>query len=343
MIIVMKPNATDSSIEKVVEKLEEKGFRVHISEGVTQTVIGAIGDDNSLKDPSDLEVLEEVQEVVRISEPFRLSNRAFHPENSIVKVVLKNDEKIEIGGKTVHVMAGPCSVETEEQMFKVAEGISKAGAKILRGGAFKPRTSPYDFQGLGVEGLKIMKSAADKYNLAVITELVDIADIDVVCQYSDIIQIGARNMYNYRLLAALGKINKPVLLKRGLSALIQELLMASEYILSNGNKNVILCERGIRTYETATRNTFDINAIPVLKIKSHLPVCADPSHGTGKRDLVAPVARAAVAAGADCLMIETHPDPDNAQSDAAQTLGLEQFAKLMDELRIIASAIGKKV
>ena len=341
MIIVMKQNSTTSDISSVTEKLKLHDLSAHISEGVSQTIIGVIGDKSKIN-PSDFEVLTGVKEVVIVTDAHKLSNRVFHPENSVVKVQLK-DKVIEIGGDKVQVMAGPCAIEDEDQIMKIAKGVSECGAEILRGGAYKPRTSPYDFQGLGLEGLKMMRKAADKYNLAVVTEVLDEKDIEEVATYADILQVGARNMYNYRLLSALGKIDKPILLKRGLSAELKEWIMASEYILSEGNKNVIYCERGVRTFEPATRNTFDINAIPYLKTETHLPVCADPSHGTGKRALVAPVARAAVAAGADVLMIETHYDPDNAKSDAMQTLSLEQFGDLMSELKGITSAIGRSI
>ena len=340
MIVVMKPNATVENIEKVVKKLEEKGFSIHISEGVNQTVIGAIGDKTGL-DTSEFEVLEGVEKVVLISEPYKLSNRAFHPNDTLIELKTKKGKKVVIGGEKIQMIAGPCSVEGEEQMMRIAKSLSEMGIDLLRGGAFKPRTSPYSFQGLGVEGLKYLRQAADEYDMLVVTELMDLRDLDAVYEHADIIQIGARNMYNYSLLKELGKVDKPILLKRGLSATIKEFLMSAEYILSHGNPNVILCERGIRTFETATRNTFDINAIPVLKEKSHLPVCADPSHGTGVRSYVKPIARAAVAAGADSVMVEVHYNPEIAKSDAAQTLYLDQFKELLDEVRIIASAVGR--
>jgi len=341
MIIVMKQNSTIKDIEQITTKLKENELSVHISEGVNQTIIGVIGN-KSLINPNDYEICNGVKEVVIVTEAHKLSNRSFHPENTIIEVKLKN-KTILIGGNKVQVMAGPCAVENEEQMMKIAKGVSESGAEILRGGAYKPRTSPYDFQGLGLKGLKIMRKAADKYNLAVVTEVLDEKDIEEVATYADILQVGARNMYNYRLLSALGKINKPILLKRGLSAQLKEWMLASEYILSEGNSKVIYCERGIRTYEPATRNTFDINAIPYLKTETHLPVCADPSHGTGKRALVAPIARAAIAAGADVVMIETHIDPDNSKSDAMQTLSLEQFSNLIKELKGITTAIGRTI
>ncbi len=341
MIIVMKQNAEIIDIEGVALKLKAKGLTVHISEGVSQIIIGVIGDKSKIN-PSDFEALSGVKEVILVTDSHKLSNRVFHPQDTVIKVELKN-KTIEIGGNKVQVMAGPCAVESSEQIMRIAKGVSESGAEILRGGAYKPRTSPYDFQGLGVEGLKMMREAADAYNLAVVTEVLDENDIEIVSEYADILQVGARNMYNYSLLRALGKTNKPILLKRGLSATLKEWILASEYILSEGNKSVIFCERGIRTFEPATRNTFDINAIPYLKTETHLPVCADPSHGTGKRNLVIPVARASVASGADVVMIETHFDPYNAKSDAVQTISLESFAQLMNELKIITSAIGRTI
>jgi 3-deoxy-7-phosphoheptulonate synthase len=301
-------------------------------------VIGAVGVHPDF-DPRDIEVLDGVREVVRITQPYKLASRAFRPEGTIVSL----GNGVKVGGTEVVVGAGPCAVESAAQIDSVAETVARLGAKLLRGGAFKPRSSPYSFQGLGEAGLKLMREAADRNGLLVVTEVMDPSQVALVLGYADVMQVGARNMQNYHLLRALGEIRKPVLLKRGMSATIEELLLSAEYILSGGNYDVILCERGIRTFETATRNTLDIAAIPVIKKLSHLPIFADPSHGTGRRDKVAPMARAAVAAGADGLLIEVHPDPEHALSDGAQSLFPEQFAKLMDELRIIAPAVGRSV
>jgi 3-deoxy-7-phosphoheptulonate synthase len=301
-------------------------------------VIGAVGVHPDF-DPRDIEVLDGVREVVRITQPYKLASRAFRPEGTIVNL----GNGVKVGGTEVVVGAGPCAVESAAQIDSVAETVARLGAKLLRGGAFKPRSSPYSFQGLGEAGLKLMREAADRNGLLVVTEVMDPSQVALVLEYADLMQVGARNMQNYHLLRALGEIRKPVLLKRGMSATIEELLLSAEYILSGGNYDVILCERGIRTFETATRNTLDIAAIPVIKKLSHLPIFADPSHGTGRRDKVAPMARAAVAAGADGLLIEVHPDPEHALSDGAQSLFPEQFAKLMDELRIIAPAVGRSV
>ncbi|HEX2897267.1 MAG TPA: 3-deoxy-7-phosphoheptulonate synthase, partial [candidate division Zixibacteria bacterium] len=277
-------------------------------------------------------------EVVRITEPYKLVGRTFKPEDTIVKV-----KNVSIGGKKIALMAGPCSIETREQIKKIAKLIKPTGTKVLRGGAYKPRSSPYSFQGLGEEGLKYLKEAGEATGMAVVSEIMDRADIVPALKYIDLIQVGARNMQNFALLKELGKVNKPVLLKRGMSATLEELLMAAEYILSGGNRNVILCERGIRTFENYTRNTMDISAIPILKALTHLPVVADPSHGTGIRKYVAPMARAAVAAGADGLLIEVHYDPDHAFSDGAQTLFIEQYKALVKELEIVASAVGRSI
>lgn len=337
MVVVMNENATEEQIQAVVTRLKEMKFEVHRSNGVNQTLLGAIGDKRNI-DPRNFELMAGVHEVLRITTPYKLASRAFHPEDTIVKI-----RDVAIGGDTVVVMAGPCSVETPEQIETIAATVEKAGAKILRGGAFKPRTSPYSFQGLGEPGLRILRRMADKEGLLVVSEVMEIAQVPLVAEYVDILQVGARNMQNFNLLRELGKIRKPVLLKRGLAATIEELLMAAEYIMAGGNYQVILCERGIRTFENATRNTLDISAIPVVKKLSHLPIVVDPSHGTGRRDKVAPMARAAVAAGADGLIIEVHHDPDNALSDGAQSLLPEQFAALMKDLSLIARVIGRKV
>ncbi|MBN1781288.1 3-deoxy-7-phosphoheptulonate synthase [bacterium] len=337
MIVVMQKGATESQIVHVTETLKELGYTVHPDRGEHQTILGVVGDTRSL-DARSMEVLDGVAEVLRVTEPYKMVSRSFKPSDTVIDI-----KGIQIGGPEVIVMAGPCSIENESQIHTIAAFVKKAGAKILRGGAFKPRTSPYSFQGLGVEGLKIMKDAADANGLVSISEIMDIAQIGQMEPYIDILQVGARNMQNFALLKELGKTRKPVVLKRGLSATIEELLMSAEYILSGGNAQVIFCERGIRTFETYTRNTMDISAIPVVKKRSHLPIIADPSHGIGLRDKVIPMARAAVAAGTDGLMIEVHNEPDKALSDGAQSLFPEQFTQLMSELRAIARAIGRTI
>jgi 3-deoxy-7-phosphoheptulonate synthase len=337
MVVVTEPGVSEKQIEDIIRVLNEHGFDVHRSTGVQQTVLGAIGVQPEF-DHRQIELLPGVAEVLRITEPYKLASRTFKREGSVFDI-----GGVRIGGDEVAVMAGPCSVESEAQVFAVAESVKKSGAKILRGGAFKPRTSPYSFQGLGEEGLRLLRAAADQYGLKVITEVMDKSQIDLVEDYADILQVGARNMQNFTFLKDLGKASKPVMLKRGQSATIEEWLMSAEYILSGGNHQVILCERGIRTFETATRNTMDIGAIPVVQKKSHLPIVADPSHGIGIRDKVIPMARACVAAGADGIMVEVHNDPDHAKSDGAQSLFPDQFAQLMKEVRIIAEAIGRKI
>ncbi len=337
MVIIMEKDAQEEAIERIVKRLDEQGFAIHRSTGVEHTLLGVIGNTSTL-DPRDLKIMPDVADAYRITAPYKLVSREFRHEDTIIKI-----KDVVIGGKEVVVMAGPCSVESKEQTMIIAENVSKAGAKILRGGAFKPRTSPYSFQGLGEEGLKILREAADKNDMLVITEVMDKEQIPMVCEYADILQIGARNMQNFTFMRALGKTKKPIFLKRGISATIQEWLMSAEYILSGGNSNVILCERGIRTFETYTRNTLDLSAIPVIEKLSHLPVMADPSHGTGLRNKVLPMARAAVAAGADGIMIEVHHDPDHALSDGAQSLYPEQFAELMEQIRVIANVIGRYV
>jgi 3-deoxy-7-phosphoheptulonate synthase len=336
MVVVMEERATETQIEKVVARLVELGMDVHRSTGVSRTVLGVVG--QKRPDPGLIEMMEGVHEVMRISEPYKLASRTFKPEGTVITV-----GDVRIGGDEVIVMAGPCSAETPEQVRSTATAVRKAGAKIFRGGAFKPRSSPYSFQGLGEEGLRMMHEACKAENMALITEVMDANQIELIGRYADIYQVGARNMQNFTLLKELGNVRKPVLLKRGLAATIEEWLMSAEYILSGGNTDVILCERGIRTFETATRNTFDISAIPVVKKLSHLPVVADPSHGAGRRDMVVPMARAAVAAGADGLIIEVHCDPDHAWSDGAQSMFPAQFDRLMAELRIIAPAIGRSI
>jgi 3-deoxy-7-phosphoheptulonate synthase len=338
MIVAMQERASEEQIQAVIERLVELGFEVHRSTGKLQTVLGAVGARVEF-DIRDVEVMDGVKEVHRISSPYKLVARSFRPEGTRVK--LRNG--VSIGGEDVVVMAGPCSVESREQLFTIAEIVSKAGARMLRGGAFKPRTSPYSFQGLGEEGLKLLKEAGDKFGLLVISEVMEISQIPLMEPYVDIYQVGARNMQNFNLLRELGKVRKPVMLKRGIAATIEEMLLSAEYIMSGGNYEVILCERGIRTFETYTRNTLDISAIPIVHKLSHLPITADPSHGTGRRDKVSPMARAAVAAGADAVIVEVHHQPDKALSDGAQSLYPEQFAKLMDELRMIAPAVGRKI
>ncbi len=337
MVIVMKDSASDEMIAIVSDKLVELGFDVHKVVGVNKTIIGAIGDKRGI-DIRQFEIMEGVQEVVRITEPYKLAGRTFHQENSVVKV-----QDTSFGGDEIHVIAGPCSIESEDQLFTIAELVKKAGATVLRGGAFKPRTSPYSFQGMGKEGLQLLQKAGKEFNLPTVSEIMRENQVDLMCEYVDILQVGARNMQNFSLLKELGKTKTPILLKRGLAATIEEFLMAAEYIMAGGNYNVILCERGIRTFENYTRNTLDISAIPVVHKLSHLPIIADPSHGTGIRDKVPPMARAAIAAGADGLTIEVHHEPEKAFSDGAQSLYPKQFERLMEELRMIAWAIGRKI
>jgi 3-deoxy-7-phosphoheptulonate synthase len=331
----MNEGATEPQTEAVINRLVQMGFTVHRSTGVRHTLLGGVGPVDDF-DPGDFEVMEGVKECHRIVSPYKLASRHFKPEGTIIKI-----GSVEIGGAKVVSMAGPCSVENEDQIERAASIVAEAGAQIIRGGAFKPRSSPYSFQGLGEQGLEIMRAAADRHDLLVVSEVMDQTQIPLLVRYSDILQVGARNMQNFNLLRELGKIRKPILLKRGISATIEELLLSAEYIMSGGNYEVILCERGIRTFETATRNTMDIAAFPVLKRLSHLPVVADPSHGTGKRDYVIPMARAAVAAGADGLLVEVHHDPDHAISDGAQTLRPDQFSAMMAQVRAIAAAVGR--
>jgi 3-deoxy-7-phosphoheptulonate synthase len=338
MIVAMQDTATDEQIQQVVEHLIRMGFSVHRTTGERQTVLAAVGARVDF-DTRNLEVLSGVEHVHRISAPYKLAGRSFRPQGTIIEL----PRGVQIGGDQVVVMAGPCSVESRVQLFTVAEQVAKAGARVLRGGAFKPRSSPYSFQGMGEEGLKLLREAGDQFNLLVISEVMEISQIALMLPYIDIFQVGARNMQNFNLLRELGKVKKPVLLKRGIAATLEELLLSAEYIMAGGNYDVILCERGIRTFETYTRNTLDVSAIPIIKKLSHLPMTSDPSHGTGLRDKVPPMARASLAAGADALLIEVHHDPDNAFSDGAQSLFPDQFVKLMDELRMIAPAVGRKV
>src|SRR5215475_6224927 len=338
MIVAMQETATEEQIQVVIEHLMQMGFSVHRTTGERQSILAAVGARADF-DTRNLEVLSGVEHVHRISAPYKLSGRAFRPEGTVVQF----SNGVKVGGDEVVVMAGPCSVESREQLFTVAEQVAQAGARALRGGAFKPRSSPYSFQGLGLEALELLRQAGDKFNLLVISEVMEISQIQLMLPYVDILQVGARNMQNFNLLRELGKLRKPVLLKRGIAATIEELLLSAEYIMAGGNYDVVVCERGIRTFETYTRNTLDISAIPIVKKLSHLPIIADPSHGTGRREKVAPMGRAAVAAGADGLLIEVHNCPDKALSDGAQSLYPEQFAQLMGELRVIAPAVGRRV
>ncbi len=336
MIVAMQENATEEQIDAVIDAMVEAGVNVHRTTGATQSILAGVGPTASL-DLRQFELLAGVLYVHRISSPYKLAGRGFRPEGTVVEF----GNGVKLGGEQVIVMAGPCSIENRAQIFETAKRVKAAGGSFLRGGAFKPRSSPYAFQGMGIPGLELMREAADAHGLLVVSEVMEISQIEPMLPLVDCFQVGARNMQNFNLLRELGQARKPVLLKRGIAGTIEELLLSSEYILSGGNYDVILCERGIRTYETATRNTMDISAIPVVHKLSHLPIVADPSHGTGRRDMVAPMARAAVAAGADAIIVEVHPNADKAASDAAQTLFLEQFDKLMGELRVIAEAVGR--
>ncbi len=335
MIVIMKQSATSAQIANVTARIEQSGCRVHLSEGEERTIIGIIGNGRPL-DREQLERMDGVERTVPILRPFKLASRDFHPQDTVVTI-----NGVTIGGKQLVVMAGPCAVESHDQLLETARAVKEAGACVLRGGAFKPRTSPYSFQGLGEEGLRLLAAVREETGLPVVTEVMDPHKVPLVTTYADILQVGARNMQNYTLLHAIGEAQRPVLLKRGMMSTIEELLMAAEYILSHGNDRVILCERGIRTFEPYTRNTLDISAVPLLKQLSHLPVIVDPSHGTGKWRLVEPVSRAAVAAGADGLIIEVHPHPEEALSDGAQSLKPARFAALMRSLRPVAEAVGR--
>ncbi|MBN3032603.1 MAG: 3-deoxy-7-phosphoheptulonate synthase [Candidatus Saganbacteria bacterium] len=337
MIIIMRPDATEEQIGQVTDRLKRSGFGVHLSKGAERTVIGAIGDRSAIQLET-LQMLPGVSEIVPIRKPYKLVSREFRKEDTVVEL----PGGVRIGaGQKLAIMAGPCSVEGEKEFLEAAAAVKKAGANVLRGGAFKPRTSPYAFQGLGEQGLKFMAEARRQTGLPFVTEVMDTRDVELVARYADMLQVGARNMANFNLLKEVGRAKKPILLKRGPGSTVQEWLMSAEYILSEGNKQVVLCERGIRTFETITRNTVDINAVPVVKKLTHLPVIVDPSHGTGEWDLVPAIARAAVAAGADGLMIEVHPRPDEAKSDGAQSLKPETFAGLMAELKLVAKAVGR--
>ncbi|MBC9783127.1 3-deoxy-7-phosphoheptulonate synthase [Heliobacillus mobilis] len=337
MIIVMKRGASAQEIESVCQRLQKEGFSIHMSEGVEKTIIGAVGDKSRVV-ISNLEGLDGVEKIVPVLQPYKLAGRDFRQEDTVIRI-----GDVEIGGGQIQVFSGPCAVESWEQLLEAALAVKKAGARILRGGAFKPRSSPYAFQGLEEQGLKLLARAREETGLLIVTEVMDPRSIDLIAEYSDILQVGARNMQNFHLLRELSKINKPILLKRGLSATIEEWLMAAEYIMSGGNYDVILCERGIRTFETATRNTLDLSAIPVIKSLSHLPIIVDPSHGCGKWQLVRPMSMAALAAGADGLMIEVHPNPAEALCDGPQSLKPHKFVSLMDELRGVAGLMGRTI
>jgi 3-deoxy-7-phosphoheptulonate synthase len=339
-IIVLRPDATEEALRHLVKKLESKGLRTNVSRGTERTIVGVIGDTSKVTEEEEdaIRVMTGVENVMRIIKPYKLASREFKSDNTIIEVRARA-----IGGKKIQVIAGPCSVENKTMLLSIAEEVKNAGATFIRGGAYKPRTSPYAFQGLGEEGLQYLVDAREKSGLPVVTELMDPRDLDVMLKYTDIIQIGARNMQNFRLLLEVGSVKKPVLLKRGLSCTVKEWLMSAEYIMSKGNHEVILCERGIRTFETATRNTLDLSAVPVLKNLTHLPVIVDPSHGVGKWDLVAPMAKAAVAAGADGLLIEVHSNPEEAMSDGEQSLKPHDFLRLMEELKPVAAAVGREI
>jgi 3-deoxy-7-phosphoheptulonate synthase len=338
MIVAMQDRATEEDIQSVVERMMEIGFNVHRTTGTVQTILAGVGTPGTF-DHKEFEVLAGVAEVIRISSPYKLAGRSFRPEGTIVHF----PNGVSVGGDEVVVMAGPCSVESREQIFACAKLVKDAGAKFLRGGAFKPRSSPYSFQGLGLDALKLLREAGDAHGLLIVSEVMEISQIELMMPCVDLLQVGARNMQNFNLLRELGAVRRPVMLKRGIAATIEELLLSAEYLLAGGNYDVILCERGIRTFETYTRNTMDISAIPVVKKLSHLPIVGDPSHGTGRRDKVPAMARATVAAGGDGLLIEVHPNPERALSDGAQSLFPEQFVTLMDTLRIIAPAVGRTI
>jgi 3-deoxy-7-phosphoheptulonate synthase len=337
MIIVVRPDATEEQVDHIIKKIKGLGLQAHVSKGTERTIIGAIGDEAILQSVP-LEAIPGVEKVLPILKPFKLASREFRKENTIVNV-----GNAQIGGRRIAVMAGPCAVENKTLLVEIAKEVKNAGATFIRGGAFKPRTSPYAFQGLEEEGLKYLAETRERVGLPVVTEVMDPRDITMIAKYADVLQIGARNMQNFRLLKEVGLCKKPVLLKRGISATIKEWLMSAEYIMSGGNHNVILCERGIRTYETATRNTLDLSAVPVLKQMTHLPVIVDPSHAVGKWDLVAPMAKAAVAAGADGLIIEVHSNPEEALCDGEQSLKPKSFRQLMEELKPIAAAVGREI
>jgi len=336
LIIILEKGVRDEQVEEIIKQVEDYGFSIHRSTGEEQILLGAIGIQPSF-DTRKIKILEGVSAVYRVTEPFRLASRGYKKENTVIKI-----GDVILGANEIVTIAGPCAVESEKQIMTIAKIVKDAGAKILRGGAFKPRTSPYSFQGLGEDALKFLRKAGDEFGLAIITEVMDPIRIDLIYKYTDIFQLGSRNMQNFPLLRELGMVDKPVMIKRGMSATIDEWLMAAEYILASGNESVMVCERGIRTFETSTRNTFDLSAIPVIHQRSHLPIIADPSHATGIRDKVIPMARAAVAAGTDGLMVEVHHDPSSAMSDGPQALLPEQFKELMSQVRMIAEVIGRK-
>ena len=335
MLVVMRDHASAESIDHVVEILHEHGAEAHLSQGEVKTIIGVIGEREIIY-TLELEGLPGVEEVVRVLKPYKLVTREFQPEDTVVRI-----GRSTIGGGAIAVIAGPCSIESEEQMMSAAKAIEASGATMLRGGAYKPRSSPYAFQGMGLEGLKLLRAAGDSVDLPVVTEVLDVRDAESVAEWADVLQVGARNMQNFMMLEELGKMRKPILLKRGLSATIEETLSAAEYVLKGGNRDVILCERGIRTFETYTRNTLDLAAVAALKMLTHLPVIADPSHATGRRDLVAPMSRAAITAGADGVMVEVHPDPEHARCDGPQSLTPAQFAELMEGIAPLIKLEGK--
>lgn len=337
MIIVMESRATTEDVQHVVDRIKELGLAAHLSKGVERTIIGVIGDERLIK-REQLSLMPGVENVIPILKPYKLASREFRSENSVVRVA-----GVEIGGRNIVAIAGPCSVESEEQLMTTADAVKSAGASLLRGGAYKPRTSPYAFQGLGEDGLKLLAKARSRTGLGIVTEVMEAAEVELVAEYADLLQVGARNMQNTKLLRSLSKIDKPVLLKRNFSATLNELLMSAEYILSGGNQNVILCERGIRTFVEYTRNTLDLNVVPAVKELSHLPIIVDPSHGTGRHDLILPMSRAAIAAGADGLIIEVHPKPAEAFSDGDQSLTPEMFTRVMKEVRAIALAMGREL
>lgn len=336
MIIILKMKATEQDLSRVVSRVEESGLKVHLSKGTERTIIGVIGDERKM-DVQSLEVLPGVERVVRVLRPFKLASREFKPDDTVVQV----SDDVQVGGNQIVVMAGPCAVENERDLMETAFAVKASGAQVLRGGAFKPRTSPYSFQGLGKDGLRLLAKARDASGLSIVTEVLSPGDVDLVSEFSDILQVGARNMQNFSLLHAVGESRKPVLLKRGMSATVEEWLMAAEYVLAGGNTQVILCERGIRTFETYTRNTMDVSSIPLVKQLSHLPVIADPSHGTGLRSLVPALARAVVAAGSDGLLVEVHPNPEKALSDGPQSLSLDEFSALMRDVSRVAGSVGR--
>ncbi len=337
MIIVLKANTTQEEKKRIIDKVHSLGLKTMVSEGVERSIIGVIGEEDKIR-MQPLEAFPGVEQVIPVLSPFKLVSREFKPESSMIKV-----KDVTIGGESVVIMGGPCAIENLETLREIAQTVKKAGATVLRGGAFKPRTSPYSFQGLGIEGLKIMKQVCDEVGLLSVTEVIDPRDVELMSDYVDIMQVGARNMQNFNLLKEVGKSKMPVVLKRGMMATIKEFLMSAEYILSEGNFNVILCERGIRTFETYTRNTMDINAVPAIKSLSHLPIIVDPSHATGKWGLVTPVSRAAIAAGADGLLVEMHTHPEEAVSDGTQSLNAKNFQIMVEEVRVVAQAVGRKI